>query len=96
MPLAGTELMLQNFNRKYMPWHAHTSPKQTYQSFNTAPHLLKRGLRELLDKSFLYPKDSASFWVNPSLFFKGDRVLFIKEYRRRKPKKALEVANEHE
>ena len=44
-----------------------------------------RGLKELLDKGFLYPKDSASFWTNPALFFKGDRVLFIKEYRRRKP-----------
>lgn len=44
----------------------------------------KRGLRELLDKRFLYPKDSASFWTNPALFFKGDRVMFIKEYRRRK------------
>lgn len=44
----------------------------------------KKGLRELLDKGFLYPKDSASFWTNPALFFKGDRVMFIKEYRRRK------------
>jgi hypothetical protein len=44
----------------------------------------KRGLRELLDKRFLYPKDSASFWTNPALFFKGDRVMFIREYRRRK------------
>lgn len=43
----------------------------------------KRGLRELLDKRFLHPKDSASFWTNPALFFKGDRVMFIKEYRRR-------------
>jgi len=23
------------------------------------------------------------FWVNPTLFFKGDRVLFLKEYRRK-------------
>lgn len=44
----------------------------------------KKGLRELLDKGFLYPKDSASFWTNPALFFKGDRVMFIKEYRRRR------------
>lgn len=44
----------------------------------------KRGLRELLDKRFLHPKTASSFWVNPALFFKGDRVMFIKEYRRRK------------
>lgn len=50
----------------------------------------KAGLRELLDKGFLYPKDSASFWTNPALFFKGDRVLFINEYRRRKKAAATE------
>lgn len=43
----------------------------------------KKGLRELLDKSFLYPKSPTSFWTNPALFFKGDRVMFVKEYRRR-------------
>ena len=48
-------------------------------------YTFKRGLRELLDKGFLAPKTPSSFWVNPALFFKGDRVLFIKEYRRRKP-----------
>lgn len=42
----------------------------------------QRGLRELLDKRFLYPKTIESFWTNPALFFKGNRVLFIKEYRR--------------
>lgn len=42
-----------------------------------------RGLKELLEKRFLYPKTSSSFWTNPALFFKGDRVMFIKEYRRR-------------
>jgi hypothetical protein len=47
-------------------------------------YTFKRGLRELLDKRFLSPKDSASFWTNPALFFKGDRVMFIKEYRRRR------------
>lgn len=51
----------------------------------------KKGLRELLDKSFLAPKDSASFWTNPALFFKGDRVMFIKEYRRRKANAASEL-----
>jgi hypothetical protein len=44
----------------------------------------QRGLKELLDKRFLYPKSPTKFWTNPALFFKGDRVMFIKEYRRRK------------
>ena len=42
----------------------------------------KRGLRELLDKRFIAPKTPGLFWVNPALFFKGDRVRFVKEYRR--------------
>lgn len=59
-----------------------------------------RGLRELLDKRFISPKTPSSFWVNPALFFKGDRVLFIKEYRRRSVPKdtadreALEAAGQ--
>lgn len=42
------------------------------------------GLKELLAKNFLAPKAPNLFWVNPSLFFKGNRVTFVKEYRRRK------------
>jgi len=47
----------------------------------------QRGLKELLDKDFLAPKSPNLYWVNPALFFKGDRVAFIKEYRRRKESK---------
>lgn len=43
----------------------------------------KRGLRELLDKAFLWPRTASEFWTNPALFFKGNRVIFIKEYRRK-------------
>jgi len=43
-----------------------------------------RGLRELLDKKFLHPQTPVSYWVNPALFFKGDRVTFVKEYRKKK------------
>lgn len=53
------------------------------RSVGMSEYTFKRGLRELVDKAFLSPKDSVSFWTNPALFFKGDRVMFIKEYRRR-------------
>jgi hypothetical protein len=43
----------------------------------------QRGLKELLMKGFLAPRSPNAFWVNASLFFKGDRVLFLKEYRRK-------------
>lgn len=41
-----------------------------------------RGLKELLLNKFLYPKSQNIYWVNPALFFKGDRIALIKEYRR--------------
>lgn len=43
-----------------------------------------RGLKELLAKGFLAPKAPNLFWVNPTLFFKGDRVMFLREYRRKR------------
>jgi len=42
-----------------------------------------RGLKELLEKKFLWPRSHELYWVNPALFFKGDRVAFVKEYRRK-------------
>lgn len=42
------------------------------------------GLKELLGKGFLYPKSPNVFWVNANLFFKGNRVIFIKEYVRKR------------
>jgi hypothetical protein len=44
----------------------------------------QNGLKGLLNKGFLSPKLRGSFWINPTLFFKGDRVAFITEYRRNK------------
>lgn len=41
----------------------------------------QRGLKELLSNGFLSPRIPNVFWVNPVLFFRGNRVRFIKEYR---------------
>lgn len=49
------------------------------------------GLKELLAKGFLAPKAPNLFWVNPSLFFKGNRVTFIKEYRRKSKNKDASI-----
>lgn len=56
----------------------------------------QRGLKELLLKRFLAAKDGVAYWTNPALFFKGDRVVFIKEYRRKSEGKqeALEAAGQ--
>ena len=40
-----------------------------------------RGLKELLLNQFIAPKSPNVYWVNPALFFKGDRVALIREYR---------------
>ena len=54
----------------------------------------QRGLKELLEKRFLAPKDSVAFWTNPALFFKGDRVVFIREFVRKKSVNATEIEGE--
>jgi DNA-binding transcriptional regulator YhcF (GntR family) len=54
------------------------------QSIGMSEATFNRGMRELVDKGFIYPRSPSLYWTNPNLFFKGDRVMFIKEYRRRK------------
>jgi len=54
------------------------------QDVGMSEKTFQTGLRELLAKAFLAPRSPNLFWVNPNLFFKGDRVLFVKEYVRRK------------
>jgi hypothetical protein len=46
-------------------------------------YTFKRGMNVLLEKGFIAPRMPNQYWVNPTLFFKGDRVLFLKEYRRK-------------
>lgn len=50
----------------------------------------QRGLKDLLGKGFLAPRSPNQFWVNPALFFKGDRVMFVKEYRRKAMKNGVD------
>ncbi len=43
----------------------------------------RRGLVELLEHGFLYPRGESLYWVNPNLFFRGDRATFIRTYRKK-------------
>ena len=61
------------------------------QKLDMSEKTFQRGLKELLHNGFLSPKAPNLFWVNPSLFFRGDRVLFIKEYQRKRPLKPSPV-----
>lgn len=43
-----------------------------------------RSLKDLLDKGFIAEsKIPNKYWINPHLFFNGDRMIFIKEYRKK-------------
>jgi hypothetical protein len=49
-----------------------------------------RGMRELVAKKFIAPsEDSALFWLNPSYVWNGDRLAFVKEYRKASSPKGL-------
>ncbi len=68
----------------YLPWFNNgLNGKDVGMSVRT----YNRGLKELLDNKFLAPRSPDAYWVNPALFFKGDRIAFIKEYRRKSPGK---------
>ena len=52
------------------------------QSSGMSKKTFDTGMKELLAKNFLAPKTPNVFWVNPHMFFKGNRALFVKEYQR--------------
>jgi len=54
------------------------------RDINMSEATFNRGLRELLSKGFISPRTPSVYWINPALFFKGDRVAFIREYRRKR------------
>lgn len=60
------------------------------QAIGMSEATFNRGLRELVEKGFLYPRLPGVYWTNPNLFFKGDRVAFVHEYRRKRTAKPTE------
>jgi len=65
-------------------------------SIGMTDRTFQNGLKELLAKGFIAPRSPNLFWVNPALFFKGDRVAFVKEYRRKPPQKDVELEKQVE
>ncbi len=46
----------------------------------------QRALKELIEKGFIAESTRpAMFWFNPNLFFNGNRMSFVHEYRRKPP-----------
>jgi predicted transcriptional regulator len=45
----------------------------------------QRAMKEMLEKGFIAESENQNFyWINPNLFFNGDRMVFISEYRKTK------------
>lgn len=48
-------------------------------------------MKELLQKKFIAEsEDPNMYWINPHLFFNGDRMIFIREYRKNNQKELKE------
>ncbi|OPB28399.1 hypothetical protein [Bartonella sp. WD12.1] len=39
------------------------------------------GIKELINKKILQSKLPNQYWINLAIFFKGDKISFIKEYQ---------------
>lgn len=51
----------------------------------------KRGMAELIEKGFIAATPvQGMYWLNPSFVWNGDRLAFVKEYRKASAKKAIE------
>ena len=60
---------------------------------NMSEKTFQRGLKELIKKNFLSPKIPNIFWVNPNLFFRGNRVAFMREYRKKVDQSIIDQQN---
>lgn len=74
----------------WLPWFtvedfaAKTNLKISRTSF-------QRSLKEMLEKGFIAESENQNFyWINPHLFFNGDRMTFITEYRKAEKMKDVE------
>lgn len=55
---------------------------EVVKSFSMSKQTFYRGLEELLKKGFIARHKSVGwYFINPSMFFNGNRARFIKEYR---------------
>lgn len=71
----------------------HPGTDLVYMDLSAVPEELRlskqtfyRGIQELIENKFVARHVSPSWWyVNPNLFFNGDRVRFVREYRKLQP-----------
>lgn len=90
------------FELLYIEMQNNIGKDQVYLSFTGLDHrertisrsTFSRGLAELIDKKFLAAMPAVGwYWVNPDFIWNGDRLAFVKEYRKAgSAKKPVDVA----
>lgn len=85
---AGTRV----FEVLYLEVQKAIGQDRVYLSFTTLDPSVKnlsqatftRGMRELIDKGFVAPTEAVAwYWLNPDFMWNGDRLAFVREYRRK-------------
>lgn len=67
----------------YLPWFEVEDYSKEHE-LKISRSTFHRALREMLEKGFIAESENANFyWINPNLFFNGDRMVFISEYRKK-------------
>ena len=91
---AGTKV----FEVLYLRVQENIGKDQVYMAFAAVDQALtpmsvstyKRGMAELIEKGFIAATPMQGvFWLNPSFVWNGDRLAFVKEYRKASAKKAI-------
>jgi hypothetical protein len=84
---AGTKV----FEVLYLRVQEAIGKDQIYMAFSSVDQVLTpmgnatydRGMRELIEKGFIAATPSQGmYWLNPSFVWNGDRLAFVKEYRK--------------
>lgn len=84
---AGTKV----FEVLYLRVQENIGKDQIFMAFSSVDQALTpmsnptydRGMRELIEKGFIAATPSQGmFWLNPSFVWNGDRLAFVKEYRK--------------
>ena len=85
---AGTRV----FEVLYLEVQKAIGQDRVYLSFTTLDPSVKnlsqatftRGMRELIDKGFVAPTEAVAwYWLNPDYLWNGDRLAFVREFRRK-------------
>lgn len=64
----------------FLPWFT-VEDYSKLHSMKISRATFHRALKEMLEKGFLAESEHANFyWINPHLFFNGNRMMFISEY----------------